>query len=78
LAFFQLSAPDGSGSGNINRFKGTNPYGNNSSEDYLAESFARSIYSKKDELVPGPAIGWANDELLNETFSLIMPGLKQW
>ncbi|HUI87221.1 MAG TPA: hypothetical protein VLX61_00725 [Anaerolineales bacterium] len=66
------------GPGNNNRFKGPNSYGNNSSADYLAESFALSIYPNNDDPVPDPAVGWVNDEIVYEYFSLLDPGPKQW
>jgi len=48
-------------------------YGNNNTADYLAESFALSVYPDSKNPVPGPARDWVNQTILSETIGLLSP-----
>ena len=63
-----------SGSQNKNPFPGgRNNYGNNSFADYLAESFALSVYHDSLNLVPGSAQFWVGQKIWGETIELYLP-----
>jgi hypothetical protein len=69
---------DWSGSANNYPFKGISDmggpsYGNNSTADYFAETFALSIYPESIDPVPAPAQSWMNLRIQNETMGLIFP-----
>ena len=73
---------DGSGTNQIkDPFKGgSSNYGNNSTADYLAESFRLLVYpgSTPGDLVPAEAQAWVQREILDETIRLIFPPGSQW
>jgi hypothetical protein len=67
---------DGSGPGNNNPWQGgAKTYGNNSSADYLAESFALSVYppSSSDPQIPAGVQDWVEGEIFSETARLVIP-----
>jgi hypothetical protein len=72
---------DKSGSQNKHPFQGRLPnYGNNSTADYLAESFRLSVYpdSTPNDPVPAEAQGWMESKIQNETIVLEFPPEYQW